>query len=257
MFRADYLSAARNRFINHLNSFFNFLYDEAIRLTDNGTFFSRPEIIAELDWQRSQWQTYLNQFLSSSLFNGHSTNDLDAIIRQDVLVAIDNAINNAISRLDASGRLAGSRPPDNQAPTANAGADQTANEGWTVSLSGSGTDADGFIVSFNWQQDSGTSVVITDADMAFASFVAPMIEAPQELIFRFVVTDDDGALGSDTVSITVNNDADPSVNQPPLADAGVDQTVNEGVTVNLTGLGTDSDGTIASYSWEQVGGTPQ
>jgi hypothetical protein len=249
-----YLSAARNRFINHLDSFFNYLYAEAIRLTENGTFFSRSEIIAELDWRRSQWQTYLDQFLSSSFFDGHSTNDLSAI-GQDVLVAIDNAVDNALSRLEASERLVGSGPPENQAPTANAGADQTANEGWTVSLSGSGSDADGFIVSFNWQQDSGTGVVITDANMEFASFVTPMVDATEELIFRFVVTDDDGAIGSDTMKVTINDDPTPPANQPPTADAGANQSVDEGITVNLIGLGTDSDGTIVSYNWQQDSGT--
>jgi hypothetical protein len=249
-----YLSSARNRFINHMNSFFNYLYGEAIRLTDNGTFFSRSEIIAELDSRRSQWQTYLNQFLSGGLFSGHSSNDLDSI-RGNVLTAIDDAVNNALNRLDASGRLAGSSPPENLAPTANAGADQTANEGWTVYLSGSGTDADGFIVSFSWQQDSGTGVTITDADMEFASFVTPSVDATEELIFRFVVTDDDGAIGSDTMKVTVNDDPTPPANQPPTADAGANQIVDEGTTVNLIGLGTDSDGTIISYNWQQDSGS--
>jgi hypothetical protein len=250
-----YLGGARNRFINHLYSYFNYLYDEAIRLTDNGTFFSRTDIIVELDWQRRWWQDYLDLFLASSLFNGHSSNDLDTIIRVNVLTAIDEEISRALSRLDASGRLSGSSPPENQAPTANAGSDQTANEGWTVSLSGSGTDADGFIVSFSWQQDSGTGVTITDADMEFASFVTPMVEATEELIFRFVVTDDDGAIRSDTMKVTVNDDPTPPANQPPTADAGADQIVEEGTTVNLVGMGMDSDGTIVSYSWQQESGT--
>ena len=46
-----------------------------------------------------------------------------------------------------------------------------------------------------------------------------------------------------------------SVNQPPIANAGPDQSVAAGVKVQLTGAGsTDSDGTIVSYAWTQTDG---
>lgn len=45
----------------------------------------------------------------------------------------------------------------------------------------------------------------------------------------------------------------PPVNVAPSVDAGVDQTVDEGVTVNLSGTANDSDGTIDSYSWSGTG----
>ena len=41
-------------------------------------------------------------------------------------------------------------------------------------------------------------------------------------------------------------------NQIPIADAGDTQYVDELTTVNLSGTGSDSDGTIVSYSWTQV-----
>ena len=44
------------------------------------------------------------------------------------------------------------------------------------------------------------------------------------------VTDDDGGVGSDTLVVTVN-----PANVPPAVDAGPDQTVNEGSTVNFAG----------------------
>jgi hypothetical protein len=148
-------------------------------------------------------------------------------------------------------------PPPNQAPVAAAGADQSVNEGATVELSGSGTDSDGNIVSYSWLQEAGTVVAITNADQANASFVAPMVSASEILLFRLTVTDDDGADGSDTVSVTVNNvpiPPPPPPNQAPTANAGVDQTVDEGATVSLSGTGTDSDGNIEAYNWQQISG---
>jgi lysophospholipase L1-like esterase len=48
----------------------------------------------------------------------------------------------------------------------------------------------------------------------------------------------------------------PPANVAPTANAGLDQTVDSGVTVTLNGGGsTDSDGTVASYAWTQNGGT--
>ncbi|MDP5129906.1 MAG: hypothetical protein NWQ54_03415 [Paraglaciecola sp.] len=47
----------------------------------------------------------------------------------------------------------------------------------------------------------------------------------------------------------------PPANVPPVASAGNDQSVDEQSTVTLSGTGTDSDGTISTYSWAQTAGT--
>lgn len=52
-------------------------------------------------------------------------------------------------------------------------------------------------------------------------------------------------------AILIKNDL---TNIPPVADAGVDQTVVLPISVNLPGAGIDYDGTIASYSWTKVSG---
>src|SRR5919109_346117 len=143
----------------------------------------------------------------------------------------------------------------NQPPTANAGADFSVNEGTTgVQLQGSGQDADGTISSYQWEQvvsGSEPTVTINDANSATATFDAPSVSANTELTFKLTVTDNDGATAEDSVVVTINN-----VNQNPIANAGTDQTVNEGDSVSLDGsASSDADGTIASYSWTQTAGT--
>ena len=142
----------------------------------------------------------------------------------------------------------GDAAPANRAPTANAGADQTVDPQTQVSLTGAGTDSDGSVASFAWSQVSGTAVALTGADQASASFTAPAVAVTSTLGFRLTVTDDDGATGIDDITVTV------AVNQAPTANAGADQTVQEGTQVTLTGAGTDADGTIAAYRWTQVAG---
>jgi len=141
----------------------------------------------------------------------------------------------------------------NQAPTADAGPDQTVNEGATVTLSGSNSsDPDGSIASYQWTRTEGTAVTLSDPASATPTFTAPLVSAGSEaLSFQLTVTDNGGLSGTDTVIINVSN-----VNQAPTADAGLDQTVDEGDTATLDGSNSyDPDGTIVTYEWTQTRGT--
>jgi hypothetical protein len=137
----------------------------------------------------------------------------------------------------------------NVPPVANAGDNQTASEGTTVTLTGSGTDSDGTIISYAWTQIAGPAVTLAGANTAIVSFTAPQVTAETVLTFRLTVADDNGAPASATVNVAVQN-----VNQLPAANAGAAQTVNEGAAVTLNGSGTDADGTIVSYAWLQTAG---
>ena len=142
------------------------------------------------------------------------------------------------------------KPKANQAPVADAGANQTVASGSAVTLAGSGTDSDGTISSYAWLQTAGPAVTLATPNSASASFTAPVVPVDTVLSFRLTVLDNKGGSASSTVNVTVK--AKP--NQPPLANAGSAQTVISGSTVALTGSGTDSDGTIASYVWLQLSG---
>lgn len=136
----------------------------------------------------------------------------------------------------------------NTGPVANAGADQNVTVNNQVTLNGAGsTDSDGTIVTYSWTQTGGTAVTLsgTGSNRTFT----PTTTGSRT--FQLTVTDDDGATASDTVVINVN----PVGNQGPTANAGADQNVTVDNMVTLNGSGSsDSDGTIASYSWTQISG---
>ncbi|CAN5834668.1 hypothetical protein BH11BAC4_BH11BAC4_08070 [soil metagenome] len=138
----------------------------------------------------------------------------------------------------------------NTAPTANAGADKTVTlPTTTVSLSGSGADANGTISAYRWTKISGpTSAAITTATAA-STTVTALVQGVYR--FELKVTDNAGATGKDTVQVTVNA----AGNIAPVVNAGADIVITSPTVItSLSGSATDADGTIASYSWTKVSG---
>ncbi len=137
----------------------------------------------------------------------------------------------------------------NQPPVANAGVDQNAtdsdgNGSQVITLNGSASsDPDGSISSYVWKEGS----------TQIASGATPAVTLPVGAhTIILTVTDNDGAIATDTVVVTVT-----AANQPPLANAGVDQTVfdadgNGSEVITLNGsASSDPDGSIASYVWRE------
>ena len=140
----------------------------------------------------------------------------------------------------------------NDAPTADAGADQRVAEGASVTLAGSGTDPEGEALTYAWTQDSGATVSLSDDAVASPTFTAPtQLVSDATLVFSLVVTDARGeASSADTVTVTVTAGA----NDAPTADAGSDQRVAEGAVVTLANLSTDPEGEALTYAWTQISG---
>ena len=128
----------------------------------------------------------------------------------------------------------------NQAPTASFIANPTSGDApLTVIVNGSASsDPDGTVVSYSWTfgdggADSGASTSYTYTSAGTYTVT-------------LTVTDDGGATGSTTRQIQVT-----SANQPPNASFSASPTSGYApLSVSFNGSGsTDSDGTIASYSW--------
>ena len=125
----------------------------------------------------------------------------------------------------------------NQSPNVQTGPNQTVDVGENVALRGSATDPDGKVVTYIWEQVSGPSVSLSNANQTSASFVAPKVKGFQILVFRLIVVDDKNAMADDYVVVAIRGKPD----QPPDAQAGPDQMVAEGDKVRLRGSASDVD----------------
>ena len=149
--------------------------------------------------------------------------------------------------------------PPNKRPIADAGPDHTVSRPMTVILDGSDSyDPDGTIVAYQWYQWTSDDRDLlfrhggNSSTPRFSLKVAPPGPGKDDWIqyFCLVVWDNLGVKSwGDTVTITATS----RIN----ADAGPDQTVASGATVELDGSGSTADPrrTIASYAWARTGGT--
>lgn len=156
-----------------------------------------------------------------------------------------------ISACGGGNNSGGASTQANASPAAIAGPDQIVDEQTVVSLLGSGVDLDGTITKYLWEQIIGEGVVLSDTTIASPKFNAPDTTSPLTLTFKLTVRDNEGATGSDTVTVTVN-----PVNATPTVDAGDHQNVVEGDEVTLNASSFDSDGEVINYSWSQIVGSP-
>jgi dienelactone hydrolase len=131
-------------------------------------------------------------------------------------------------------------------PVANAGTDRLISlPSNTITLNGSGSDADGTISTYAWSKISGGSATLTNANST--SLVASNLAAGS-YVFRLTVIDNGGASSYDDVTVVVNN--------PPAVSVGADLKITlPNNSVSIQGTASDTDGTIASYAWTMTTGT--
>lgn len=130
------------------------------------------------------------------------------------------------------------------APVANAGPNQTVPTQTLVQLNGSAsTDVDGNPLTYSWSFTSlptGSQAALSNPTSVMPTFTTDKVGA---YVVQLVVND--GILNSAPSSVTISD-----VSSPPVANAGPNQTVNVGATVQLNGSGsTDIDGYPLTYQW--------
>jgi len=126
----------------------------------------------------------------------------------------------------------------------------------SVTLNGSGIDADGTIASYQWTKISGPAQFTIVSANAASTIINGLIQG--QYLFVLTVTDNGGLTAKDTVSVIVNAAPPPPANIAPVANAGVDYTLTLPLnTVTLTGSGTDADGSIVSHQWTKISGPSQ
>lgn len=129
----------------------------------------------------------------------------------------------------------------NVAPTVNAGADATKNEGALFTQNGSFTDpgaGDTFSATVDYGDGSGVQPLSVTLAKTF-SLSHTYVDNGSYTI-TVTVTDDDGGSGNDQVAMTI-------VNVAPIVDAGANGTVVSGQNFTLTGG--FSDPGIIDYPW--------
>ncbi len=131
----------------------------------------------------------------------------------------------------------------NDAPVADAGADQIGVPAGEITLNGSGSfDPDGDPITFEWNQIAGPSVTINNPKSAIATFRA---EEGRSYAFRLTVKDDKGAQAIARTTVTTQQAPDVRIVRfqanPPAIRAGQTSTIVWEVlnaeTVEISGLG--------------------
>lgn len=121
-----------------------------------------------------------------------------------------------------------------QGPIADAGTDQTICAGQSVQIGGSPVGSGGTApLSFSWSPTTG---------LDNPSIANPTASLTATMTFTVTVTDANNQTATDDVTVTVNPN--------PAADAGTDQTICAGASVQIGGSPTGSAGTgTLSFSW--------
>jgi PKD repeat protein len=135
---------------------------------------------------------------------------------------------------------------DNTLPVADAGTDQAPIRTTTVDFDGTGsTDIVG-ITNYTWTFQDGGTVTLYDSTPShtFNTFGD----------FEVTLTVTDGAVNTNTDTMWVNVTLD---SEPPVANAGPDQAVDEDTLVTFDGSGSTDNIGISNYTWTFTDVTPQ
>ncbi len=137
----------------------------------------------------------------------------------------------------------------NLLPVVSAGEGQILAEKTEIILSGEAQDFDGTVISYKWTQIEGPKSIEVSTNKSAGGFIAPATTELVELVFQLEALDNDGGIGTDTVSIIVN-----PVNTPPKLTLLKEHTYKAGSLAKVEAFFSDSDGEIRGVYWSQIAG---
>ena len=112
----------------------------------------------------------------------------------------------------------------------------------TVSLTGTGTDTDGTIASYAWVKISGPTAGTIVSPAAASTTISSLIEGVYQ--YELKVTDNSGAIGKDTIQVTVNALTGGNLMKAAATQAAVNCTAtSSSVTVSANGGASPYSGT--------------
>ncbi len=122
-------------------------------------------------------------------------------------------------------------------PEADAGLDQTIDEGTLITFNGSNSTDNVNIINYTWTFVDGDPIVLygSQADYRFSD--------PGEYVVTLTIRDGSGNMDTDTITVIVKDIT------PPDADAGPDQTINEGTMITFNGSFSTDNVNIINYTW--------
>jgi dienelactone hydrolase len=144
--------------------------------------------------------------------------------------------------------------PANVLPVANAGTDKTITLPQnSVTVTGSGTDADGTIASYAWTKVSGSTVILSGTTTTTLT-ASGLVEG--SYVFRLTVKDNRGGSKYDDMKVTVVAGTSAPFNQAPVVNAGADISITLPISApaTITGSASDPDGSISYHRWYKISG---
>lgn len=137
--------------------------------------------------------------------------------------------------------------PQNRAPVAKAGNDQSFTSAATITLDGSKSyDPDQDAISYHWQQTAGETVFIANPNSSTVELQIPASDKERAFTFTLTVSDAHGLTGTDSVVITQRA---PAANTAPEVSLKPSFYVDELETITIDASGFDADGDALRYEW--------
>jgi hypothetical protein len=133
---------------------------------------------------------------------------------------------------------------DITAPYADAGPNQTINEGTLVTFDGGGSSDNAGSVNYTWTFTDGSAMTLYEVRPTY------LFDNPGVFFVTLNVTDAAGNWGTDTMTVKVNDIT------APVADAGPDQAINQGTLLTFNGNGSSDNVGIINFTWTFMDDSP-